>query len=1041
MRSRILFVFLIFCFAFGFGGEVLGQTYTTTGVSTNWNDPAAWIRTGDCGAINNGGPPPPLTLNSGNACNVKIIVNHPITYTGSTQIGGGYMDSLIVNNGATLTFTSDLSIANKGSNVGPFGIVVKNASTLTINGTYLHQATATLDVTSGSSIHIGNNLTTGSYAGGPIKIDATSKLDVINTLTFNANNSLILYGELNAKDFASSSGGSMEFRGDSKVKISNNLTISNGSLSSHDNADIRVDGDFNMSGGGIYNGSDNSFLSVEGNNNVTSNRIVNLWNNAQVSIKGNTNGNVSLNVIDNACYKSSTRTGGTACVLCGETYTSDGTFYVPADVYEITIEAWGGGGAGGNGTSNISGGGGGGAYSKKTLSVTPGQPLAVYIGNGGNPYSATPEIRNGQISYVSANSSEPLPGRITNSVVLANGGQAPTANSGIGGTGGAVDSRATVSYKGSNGFSGGNNGWGGSSAATDGSNSTAGQDPLGLGGAGGRGGYGSGLGFNGSIYGGGGGGANVQWDSSLLYGGYGAQGTVVISFTCPTKEPCSRVLDYGTNGDYYIVEYYCDAEWSAPEGLAEFGVTAIGGGGGGGYGNAAGGGGGGAITSTPNSGIYFDINNDNGKQIGFPASTTFNVQVGDGGVGGTAASRGANGKNSRITGSFTDYSGALISYDIDALGGGGGGSSNNSANVNGVSGGFGGGGAVYSSDIDNTNTGTFGTGGLTNGAAGVRPNSDKKPISGGGGGGAASPGSLGTSSGNGQSKGGNGGDGLDLSSLTGIGPTLPGTFSGGGGGTATGASNANNNSPGTGGLGGGGNASTTGYGEHAPNNTGSGGGAGILGGGTGGSGKVFIYYPVYRILPVEFLYFNASYLKDDKSALLEWATAKEWENSHFEIERAVNTVKEWETIGRVEGSGYSDAPVEYNFTDIDLPITGGNIFYRLKQVDYSGKYSFSKTKAIQVEPSDSNTTWIAYPNPSAAGTEVQVELTQLDLYHDQPIHISLSNTLGQTKFHSLSSPEDISSIVSSWLNSSASGLYILDISWAAHRQQIKLMRK
>lgn len=200
------------------------------------------------------------------------------------------------------------------------------------------------------------------------------------------------------------------------------------------------------------------------------------------------------------------------------------------------------------------------------------------------------------------------------------------------------------------------------------------------------------------------------------------------------------------------------------------------------------------------------------------------------------------------------------------------------------------------------------------------------------------------------------------------------------------------------------------------------------------------YYGGCRILPVEFLSFNVTYQPQHRSALIDWSTAKEWENSHFEIERAVNSVKEWETIGRVEGNGYSDGPVEYSFTDTDLPKTGGNIFYRLKQLDFSGKYSYSRTRAIQVDAIDSKSVWVAYPNPSTIGSEISVELLQLNQYQDELISLRLVNMLGEGESTMLTSPEDISLVVSEWLLSKKAGLYILDIRWGANAQQLKLLR-
>jgi hypothetical protein len=65
--------------------------------------------------------------------------------------------------------------------------------------------------------------------------------------------------------------------------------------------------------------------------------------------------------------------------------TSSGTFTVPAGVYSLYVEAWGGGGAGGGSQSGgVQGGGGGsGAYAAGYVPTTPGATFTVTIGAGG----------------------------------------------------------------------------------------------------------------------------------------------------------------------------------------------------------------------------------------------------------------------------------------------------------------------------------------------------------------------------------------------------------------------------------------------------------------------------------------------------------------------------------------------------------------------------------------------------------------------------------------------------------------------------------
>ena len=84
--------------------------------------------------------------------------------------------------------------------------------------------------------------------------------------------------------------------------------------------------------------------------------------------------------------------GGTgACLLTWiypstipQTFTSSGTWTVPAGVTSVDVETWGGGGSGSCGRTRGGAGGGGGAYSKETsIAVTAGQEWTVTVGTGG----------------------------------------------------------------------------------------------------------------------------------------------------------------------------------------------------------------------------------------------------------------------------------------------------------------------------------------------------------------------------------------------------------------------------------------------------------------------------------------------------------------------------------------------------------------------------------------------------------------------------------------------------------------------------------
>jgi hypothetical protein len=132
-------------------------------------------------------------------------------------------------------------------------------------------------------------------------------------------------------------------------------------------------------------------------------------------------------------------TGGTEVT---NTFTSSGTFNVPADTSEILIECWGaGGGGGGRGTTvGASGGGGGGAYSRKRLVVTPSASVPYTVGVGGPGGIGLNNGTDGGDTYWDAGAD-----------VKAAGGKGGNATQ-TGGLGGAIaDCIGEAAYKGGDG--------------------------------------------------------------------------------------------------------------------------------------------------------------------------------------------------------------------------------------------------------------------------------------------------------------------------------------------------------------------------------------------------------------------------------------------------------------------------------------------------------------------------------------------------------------------------------------------------------------
>ncbi|MFD1553581.1 hypothetical protein DNU06_07850 [Putridiphycobacter roseus] len=111
-------------------------------------------------------------------------------------------------------------------------------------------------------------------------------------------------------------------------------------------------------------------------------------------------------------------------------------------------------------------------------------------------------------------------------------------------------------------------------------------------------------------------------------------------------------------------------------------------------------------------------------------------------------------------------------------------------------------------------------------------------------------------------------------------------------------------------------------------------------------------------LPVELIDFTAE--KEGQFALIYWETASEINNDYFEVQRAVDG-QNYYKMGTVNGAGNSSINNSYNFVD-ENPNIGVN-YYRLKQVDYDGTFTYTEVKTLDFYP-QFDTDLILYPNPT-----------------------------------------------------------------------------
>ncbi len=97
--------------------------------------------------------------------------------------------------------------------------------------------------------------------------------------------------------------------------------------------------------------------------------------------------------------------------------------------------------------------------------------------------------------------------------------------------------------------------------------------------------------------------------------------------------------------------------------------------------------------------------------------------------------------------------------------------------------------------------------------------------------------------------------------------------------------------------------------------------------------------------------------------IIQWITANGVNNAYFIIERSKDG-KTFEVLSMVKGSGNSNAQMHYSFTD-EKPFRGTNNYYRLKQADFDGNYSYSQTISVMAGQG-CELSFNVYPNPACS---------------------------------------------------------------------------
>ncbi|MEM6801074.1 MAG: T9SS-dependent M36 family metallopeptidase [Bacteroidota bacterium] len=174
------------------------------------------------------------------------------------------------------------------------------------------------------------------------------------------------------------------------------------------------------------------------------------------------------------------------------------------------------------------------------------------------------------------------------------------------------------------------------------------------------------------------------------------------------------------------------------------------------------------------------------------------------------------------------------------------------------------------------------------------------------------------------------------------------------------------------------------------------------------------------IFPVEMLSFTASSTQD--AIVLNWETALEKNNRGFELQRYNEQLEDFEQIIWIDGLGDTESGHQYQALDRDT-LAGKSYTYRLKQMDFDGKFTFSDQVEARLDP-NSKPQIRLFPNPLE---EAKLNLNILGWELRSDVEIELYDKLGKLVWQESISKEEVKGSIELSLDDIPTGIYSLKV--------------
>lgn len=186
-------------------------------------------------------------------------------------------------------------------------------------------------------------------------------------------------------------------------------------------------------------------------------------------------------------------------------------------------------------------------------------------------------------------------------------------------------------------------------------------------------------------------------------------------------------------------------------------------------------------------------------------------------------------------------------------------------------------------------------------------------------------------------------------------------------------------------------------------------------------------------LPVELTFFEATNV--NCTNILSWETASEENNSHFVIQYSDDGIF-FKDLDEELGKGFSTELIQYHYDHMNIESI---LYYRLKQVDFDGAYTYSEIVSVKSNCNEKFGEVKIYPNPTQSIINANINIKG-DI--NTEITIKLLDNLGRTKFVKQFTSFNGQNIEKLDMNDFAPGLYYFTIDYGnGQSDTVKILKQ